>query len=899
MQELKQIINQIGTELDDLGGEKSDSGPERIRQLARQALRRTDLRITAEMLFMDFSSHFSSYNSLDDEGRGEVLGEAREKINRLRSLAGDEELIKEGAIELPPPPDCVAEQIAKDQKKIDEIERREKEERERIKQEKQQIEREKRTAERAKREKERPAPKPRPERKPRAAAKADRPRAAREERKRPPREKTAPPSRSNSRPDPQPEEKPIEGGVDSPVATVPGIGSVLARRLNDRNIDTVYDLLTLLPRDYEDRRRVCTLKELVAGTWCTSIATVDRVAIKHPGGRGRVVEIAVSDETGTAACKFFGGRVGAIKSGFPVGEKVVISGEIEDYKGVLEFHHPDTQKVPENGKPIGQIVPVYSESEGLSRRRIRGLIRGALDSHGSKVPEYLPEPVRKARNLPGLLEALESIHFPPSDADLDLLKIQATDGHRRLVFDELFLLQLGVQFRKMRRSGQSGIGFTGFEPVVEKAKEALGFKLTGAQQRVLEEILGDMKKADPMRRLLQGDVGCGKTAVALLASTAAMAGKYQVALMAPTEVLAEQHASKLIPILEKLGFPAALLTGGLPADEANRVRKGLAEGSIAMAIGTHALIQQSTSFKNLGLAIIDEQHRFGVAQRRELASKGKQPDVLTMTATPIPRSLAMTVYGDLDISRIDEMPPGRKGVATEIFSSKDREKVLAMVAKGLKAGQQAFAVYPVIEDGASDLKAAVAEAENHAKKVFANFRVALLHGRMRSAEKEKVVKAFSAGELDLLVSTTVIEVGIDIPNAAVMLIEHAERFGLAQLHQLRGRVGRGDAPGQCLLIVDEDAREALDRVKLLKKINDGFELAEKDLELRGMGQLFGFRQHGLPGLKIADLARDTKMMEAAVQEAQNLLRADPKLNKPDHVSALDALRRWWGQDSGI
>jgi ATP-dependent DNA helicase RecG len=490
------------------------------------------------------------------------------------------------------------------------------------------------------------------------------------------------------------------------------------------------------------------------------------------------------------------------------------------------------------------------------------------------------------------------VHFPEADSDFDLLKIHATEGHRRLVFEELFLLMMGVAVRRRQQAGEKGIAFKCESAQMKKLADLLPFELTADQKSAVNQIVVDMRKPVPMHRLLQGDVGCGKTVVALFAAAAAIADGYQVALMAPTEVLAEQHFKTLSEYAEKVGFTIGLLTGNRTAEDAKVVRDGLQSGDIQFVIGTHALIQETTQFAKLGLAIVDEQHRFGVGQRRLLVGKGGAVDLLTMTATPIPRSLAMTAYGDMDLSLILEKPKDRKPVITTIIPGDQRDKAYELLLARLQKGGQGFVVLPVIKaNGDREIYAATTEAERLAEK-FTDLRVGLAHGKMKPAEKTAMFKAFADGELDLLVATTVIEVGMDIPNATAMVIEHAERFGLAQLHQLRGRVGRSDQQGECIMIAhDTESDAAGQRLAVLEKVHDGMELAEKDLELRGQGDLLGSRQHGLPSLRLADLTRDLKMLEIAKTEATELLKKDPKLDSSeDMVGTREGLERWWGRE---
>jgi ATP-dependent DNA helicase RecG len=500
--------------------------------------------------------------------------------------------------------------------------------------------------------------------------------------------------------------------------------------------------------------------------------------------------------------------------------------------------------------------------------------------------------------LTPLPEALRRVHFPDPDDDFQALQDRKSPAHRRLIFEEFFFMEIGLALRRSGTALERGIPFPISRLHTAKLRALLPFALTPAQERVLREIEGDMRKPHPMNRLLQGDVGSGKTIVALMAALLAVEGGYQVALMAPTEILAEQHFLNIRPLIERLGLRSCLLTSSLKKAQKQALHEDLKAGAIPLAIGTHALIQGEVEFKNLGLAIIDEQHKFGVLQRATLKKKGYHPDVLVMTATPIPRTLAMTLYGDLDVSIIDQLPPGRGVVTTRVFAEKERHQVYRLLREEVGRGKQAFVVYPLVEEsGHLDLKDATRMAAHLQRDIFPDFKVGLIHGRLKSEEKEAIMADFKARRLQILVSTIVIEVGIDVPNASVMVIEHAERFGLSQLHQLRGRVGRSRDPAQCLLIApyrrSEDAEQ---RLRVMEKTTDGFKIAEEDLAIRGPGELLGTQQSGLPELRVGDFVKDFPLLAEARKEAFAVIDRDPALTAPEHFPVRETLaERWKGK----
>jgi ATP-dependent DNA helicase RecG len=567
-----------------------------------------------------------------------------------------------------------------------------------------------------------------------------------------------------------------------------------------------------------------------------------------------------------------------------------------------EIHHPDVEivegDIDKDYLNFKRIVPIYSETEGLYQRTLRRLMKTVLDGYVHELSSPIPPEIVERQDLIDFSEAFLRVHFPPEGESIDVLNLQRSDGHRRIIFDEFFFLELGMALKKRGVALEIGVSFRTNGGLSQRLLDQLSFKLTRAQQRVLAEIKADLERPHPMNRLIQGDVGSGKTVVALLTCLDVVENGYQAAIMAPTEVLAEQHFLNLHRWVEPLGVKVALLTSSIKGSEREDLYQRIRNGDIQLVIGTHAVIQEALEFNRLGLAIIDEQHKFGVVQRGLLKKKGGNPDVLVMTATPIPRTLAMTIYGDLDVSIIDEMPPGRMPVETRIFMESARIKVYRIVEEEVKKGRQAFIVYPLVEESEKlDLKDATRMAEHLQKEVFPDFRIGLLHGRMKSDEKEAIMMEFKEGKIHILVATTVIEVGIDIPNASVMVVEHAERFGLSQLHQLRGRIGRGRYPSKCILLAQyRSSEEGRVRLRAMEKTTDGFKIAEEDLGLRGPGEFFGIRQSGLPDFRVAHIIRDTPILIEARKEAFRMIQEDPELVHPSHVGLKDTLaKRWKGR----
>jgi ATP-dependent DNA helicase RecG len=684
---------------------------------------------------------------------------------------------------------------------------------------------------------------------------------------------------------------------------VKGIGPKLAKLFEKKEIRTVEDALYFLPRAYEDRRTLKKISELKAGRKETGFGEIllSRVGF-YQNRRKRVFEAVIGDESGVITLKWFHGHERYLRDRFKKGRKLIFSGEVRWFNSKREIHHPDVElvegEIEDDYLNFKRIVPIYSETEGLYQRTLRRLMRNILDGYADALSSPIPAEITKRQNLIDFQEAFHRVHFPSDEESIDSLNLHKSPGHRRIIFDEFFMLELGLALRKKGKVLENGISFKTDGSLARKLLDLLSFQLTRAQEKVLAEIREDMERPHPMSRLMQGDVGSGKTIVALLACLRAIETRFQAAIMTPTEVLAEQHYLNLHRWMEPLGVRVALLTSNVKGREKEDLYGRIERGEIELVIGTHAVIQEAVEFKRLGLAVIDEQHKFGVVQRGLLKKKGENPDVLVMTATPIPRTLAMTIYGDLDVSVLDEMPPGRVPVETRVFSESARGKVYRMVEEELKKGRQVFIVYPLVEESEKlDLKDATRMADHLQKEVFTEFRVGLLHGRMRSEEKEAIMMDFKDGKIQILVATTVIEVGIDIPNASMMVVEHAERFGLSQLHQLRGRIGRGRYPSKCILVAPyRSSEEAKVRLRAMERTNDGFQIAEEDLNLRGPGEFFGIRQSGFPDFRVAHLVRDTPILIEARKEAFRLIEEDPSMTHPSHLALRHFLiKRWKGR----
>ena len=657
--------------------------------------------------------------------------------------------------------------------------------------------------------------------------------------------------------------------LNTDVRYIKGIGEQRAKALGKLGIATLRDLISYFPRAYDDRSALRRIADLVPGETAGVAAMVaSPPTISHIRKGLDLVKLRAVDDTGTLDVTFF--NQAWLKNSLHQGETYIFYGRAE---GSLLRHQMANPVVePEGRREVtGRIVPIYPLTAGVSQLILSRSIRQGLDACADILPDVLPDRVRQHHQLCRIEYAYENIHFPESAEALDLAR-------RRLAFEELFLFTIGLERLRSRREVVHVPPCGGVD--MELFYRALPFTLTDAQRRCVEEALADMRSGTPMNRLCQGDVGSGKTMVAAACVYFMVKNGRQAALMAPTEILAQQHYQGLAPLLENLGIRCALLTGSTTAKTKRSITQQLESGEIDFAIGTHALITGSVVYQNLGLVVTDEQHRFGVAQRAELAAKGDHPHILVMSATPIPRTLALILYGDLDVSIIDQLPPGRQPVQTFAVTGGYHQRVYRFIRKLVGEGRQAYIVCPMVEenDQLPDERKAVTEyAKKLQSEVFPDLKVAFVHGKMKPKEKDAVMAAFAAHETDILVSTTVIEVGVDVPNAAVMVIENAERFGLSQLHQLRGRVGRGKHQSYCILISDNRNEETRQRLKVMTKTTDGFQIAEEDLRLRGPGDFFGARQHGLPGLKVADLGCDTQLLQEARQAAEQLLAQDPAL----------------------
>jgi ATP-dependent DNA helicase RecG len=691
--------------------------------------------------------------------------------------------------------------------------------------------------------------------------------------------------------------------LDTPIQYCKGIGPKRAELLKKLGIFTVDDALFYLPWRYEDRGNLKKIGRLTYGSYETvsgKVISADVAQTKRQ--RVKIFELVISDGSGMLVGSWFNQPF--MKKTFKAGQQVILSGIVKSnpYRGGLpQIDNPDYEIMDEDDADnlihTGRTVPIYRTTAGLSVRYLRSMMKSVLDSCGASVPEALPEHLKKKYSFPPAAESFAEAHFPAAERDIAVLNRGMSAAHRRLSFEELFTLELGLCLKKRGVAlEKKGISFRDAGVLEAALRKNMPFTLTRAQERVIAEIKKDMTADRPMNRLVQGDVGCGKTIVAMIASLMAVENGYQACIMAPTEILAEQHYKNISAMARPLGVAVRSLTGRLRKKEKDVLLSEIASGSAQIVAGTHALIEGTVKFHRLGLAVIDEQHRFGVLQRSTLTAKGYDPDVLVMTATPIPRTLALTVYGDLDVSVIDEMPPGRDPVITRIYFESRRREAYQFIESELGKGRQIYVVYPLVEETEkSDLKAATEMAAHLKKDVFPKWNVGLLHGRMKGDEKEKTMASFKAGDTHILVSTTVIEVGIDVPNATVMVIEHPERFGLAQLHQLRGRVGRGGHQSYCILMGPRMfAEEARERLTAFSRTNDGFKIAEEDLRLRGPGEFFGTRQSGLPDLKAANIIRDTDLLEKARAEAFELVRQDPALERYPRLREL-LTRRWQGK----
>ena len=696
--------------------------------------------------------------------------------------------------------------------------------------------------------------------------------------------------------------------LETPIQFIRGVGPKMAETMARLNISTVEDALYLVPNRYEDRRELRKIVALRPGSLEVFTGRVLSSGSQRTKGGKSFFEVVIGDESGSITCKWFHFNARYMTTTWLVGRTGVFTGEVTQFGFQREVHHPDVEWLAEGEEPaglmekdplnFGRILPVYPLTEGLHQKSLRKIMKEIVDFHSGHVDEVLPGDVIRRQGLLPLSEALRQVHFPESDVDLLLLEQASTPGHRTLVFDDFFFLELGMALKRRGVALEEGIAFHVTHRYTRELLKLLPFQLTAAQRRVLSEIKEDLMAPHPMHRLVQGDVGSGKTIVALMAALVAVENDYQVAIMAPTELLAEQHYLTIHRWCEEVGVKAVLVTSAsLRGKKAADVLAEIGEGRAQIVIGTHAVIQERVEFLRLGLGIIDEQHRFGVLQRGLLKKKGSNPDILVMTATPIPRTLAMTVFGDLSLSVIDELPPGRTPIETIVRSESYRQQVYKLIRDEITGGRQAYVVYPLVEESEkSELKAATQMEEHLRQEVFPDLRIGLLHGRLKPEEKEAVMRSFKEREIDILVATTVIEVGIDVPNATVMLVEHAERFGLSQLHQLRGRVGRGSARSRCILLsgykLTDEARK---RLQVMAETTDGFRIAESDLEIRGPGDFLGVRQAGLPDFRVGNILRDGRILEEARKEAFALVEAHPDLKTTSHRLMDELARRWGGR----
>ena len=682
-----------------------------------------------------------------------------------------------------------------------------------------------------------------------------------------------------------------------------GVGPRRAEILAERGLRTFEDLLGYLPFRYEDRIHFAKIRNIAPGKIYTLRAQVmSGSLVRYTRSPGGTYHLLVRDDTGALPCKFFHGQY--LDKMFKPGQQLVLHGKADldpMRPGRIEMINPAYELLEGDGADsteVGRIVPIYEALGGIGARSMRRIVYQALQQFSGQLLDPLPAEILARYKFPSRHEAVQFVHFPPPTESVEALNSFRSAAHLRLIFEEFFFYQLSVAMRKRAAQQQAGIAFRVREPAIREAiKNVLPFKPTGAQKRALAEIAADLEKPVPMNRLLQGDVGSGKTIVALEAATIVIENGYQTALMAPTEILAVQHSLAAQKIFARAGYRVELLISGLKPSEKKAALERIRSGEAQLVVGTHALLEPQVEFHRLGLVIVDEQHRFGVLQRKELMEKGTSPDVLVMTATPIPRTLSLTLYGDLDISVIDEMPPGRVPIVTRVSSEANLPGVWDFLRREIAAGRQAYVVYPVIEQSKTvesqrSLKAAIVEFERLRSAIFPNRHVGLLHGRMKSDEKEKVMDEFRRHEIDILVATTVIEVGVDVPNATVMVIEHANRFGLSQLHQLRGRIGRGGEKGTCILIAPKNpGDDAQVRLETMVRTTNGFEIAETDLQLRGPGEFFGTRQHGELGFHIANPVRDFALLEQARREALALV--EPPESEPARRRLLAQLPVEW------
>jgi len=686
---------------------------------------------------------------------------------------------------------------------------------------------------------------------------------------------------------------------------IKGVGPKLVELLARKGIHSVEDALFCLPLRYEDRRELIPIQHLKSGVSQVFQGTVVSAEGSTTKGGRKVFEVVVRDESGSISLKWFHANPVWMKRNWKDGRRGIFTGEVSSFGYQRELHHPDVEWINQGddiakimeADPVnfGRIVPVYPLTEGLHQKSMRKVMRQVVDTFLQNVENVLPLSILRPLEYLPLQQALEQVHLPSKDALLSDLNEGRTQAHRSLAFDEFFFWELGLALKKRGISLEEGIAFQVTHRYTKELVKLLPFQLTTAQRRVLSEIKADMMAPHPMHRLVQGDVGSGKTVVALMSALVAVENGYQVAIMAPTEILAEQHWHTIHHWCDQLGIKVVLLTSGMKGKAKKDALEQVANGQAAIVIGTHAVIQDKVEFNRLGLGIVDEQHRFGVLQRGILKKKGTSPDILVMTATPIPRTLAMTLFGDLSLSVINELPPGRTPIKTKIYFETRRTQVYELIRSEVEKGRQVYIIYPLVEESEkSDLKAAVQMSEHLQNDIFPVLKVGLLHGRLGPEEKEEIMRSFKARKLDILVATTVIEVGIDVPNATLMVIEHAERFGLSQLHQLRGRVGRGEECSSCILLtpgkLSEDGEK---RLRVMETTTDGFRIAEADLEIRGPGDFLGTRQSGMPDFRVASILRDGDILEQARSTAFGLLEKNEQFQTAEAARIkVELLRRW-------
>jgi len=696
--------------------------------------------------------------------------------------------------------------------------------------------------------------------------------------------------------EPAPKKEPPKPILDldfqAPITTIKGIGEKKQEALDRMGIHSIHDLLYTFPRRHDDYSKLKPIGSLWYGEFVTVIGSVESVSSRAVrSGKMKIVEALISDKSGAIRATWF--NQPWIENQLKKAKQVVLSGLIEQYLGRLVMNSPEWEPLSKKQLHTNRIVPVYPLTKDITQKWLRSVIHDIVEEYSPHLPDPLPETIRTNHSLYGLSDAIREIHFPDSGQTLQ-------KARKRLAFEELFLMQMGVLKQKKQWESRDGAAFESPEDWLLPRLESLPFQLTTAQKKALDQVRSDLSSGTPMNRLLQGDVGSGKTVIAALAALIVIRGGAQAAFLAPTSILAEQHFQSLKKLLangsEDLAEnQIALLIGATPENEKEALRKQLADGEIKLIIGTHALLQDPVKFQNLQLAIIDEQHRFGVEQRGTLRQKGKNPHLLVMTATPIPRSLALTIYGDLELSVIDEMPPGRIPVETHLLNPSEVERAFGLVRGQVDKGNQAFIVYPLVEESDKiDEKSAVDEFKRLQEEVFPTYKLGLLHGQLNPSEKEEVMIRFRDKEIQILVSTSVVEVGLDIPDATVMLVEGAHRFGLAQLHQFRGRVGRSDQKSYCILVPGTIEETENQRLQAMIETNDGFVLAEKDLEIRGPGQFLGTRQSGYTELKLASIT-DLDLVELARTEASALFSQDPDLSQENHKPLAKAVKEFWTQ----